>query len=112
MKEVVKKFVCEIYLILLKSAFIQKYNRFLISTCLRPELRNRCDNIIYQYIFLLWTKSIYLKEKDPDKRENLKSIAMGEKAGVQWAKYYLSRPLPKSGPNKEFYVFLESVCRN
>ena len=52
------------------------------------EKRNKIDEILYKYVFYSWIKFDYLKEKDPDKRETLKSLCMGGEHGRHWAEYY------------------------
>jgi hypothetical protein len=49
--------------------------------------------LLYSILFYLWTKVEYLREKDPDKREHLKALAMAGDSGREWARHYDAVPL-------------------
>ena len=68
-------------LAIVKITYLNKYKLHLLSTWADVEKRNKVDEILYKYVFFLWFEFEYLKEKDPDKRETLKSICMGGKGG-------------------------------
>jgi hypothetical protein len=75
-------------LAIVKIPLFNKYKLHLLSTWQDVEKRNKIDEILFKYVFYLWIKFNYLKEKDPDKRETLKSICMGGECGKNWAEYY------------------------
>lgn len=60
----------------------------LLSTWHDSEKGNKVENILFPVFHATWTRFEYLKEKDPDKRETLKSICMGGKGGKNWAEFY------------------------
>jgi hypothetical protein len=49
---------------------------------------SKLDHFLYPAIYYSWINYVYRREPDPDKREALKSIAMGERSGENWAKLY------------------------
>ena len=75
-------------LAIVKIPLFNKYKLHLLSTWQDVEKRNKIDEILYKYVFYSWIKFDYLKEKDPDKRETLKSICMGGECGKNWAEHY------------------------
>ena len=75
-------------LAIVKIPLFNKYKLHLLSTWQDVEKRNKIDEILYKYVFYSWIKFDYLKEKDPDKRETLKSICMGGECGKNWAEFY------------------------
>ena len=75
-------------LAIVKIYLFKKYKLHLLSTWQDVEKRNKIDEILYKYVYYLWVKFEYQKEKDPDKRETLKSIAMGGNCGKNWAIHY------------------------
>ena len=77
-------------LAIVKIPLFNKYKLHLLSTWKNIDKRSKIDEILYKYVYYLWIKFDYLKEKDPDKRETLKSICMGGKCGGNWAEYYQS----------------------
>lgn len=72
---------------------VARYKRYLLSTWADGDRRNVVDSIIYPIVFEAWVQKIYLRQKDPDRREELKSVAMGGSNGEMWAQEYDSRPL-------------------
>jgi len=83
-------FICKI------PIFAHK-KQHLLSTWHDFDKRSTVDNAIFPYFFEAWIRFEYLMESDPDKREELKSQAMGSNSGAEWAKLYDSRPLDFSG---------------
>ena len=77
-----------ICLVIVKLPFFNKYKLHLLSTWHDVDKRNKIDEILYKYFFYSWSKFVYLKQMDPDKRETLKSICMGGEYGKHWAEYY------------------------
>ena len=73
-------------------AFLRGYKTYLLSTWNREGLRNRIDDLIFRIVTSYWWRFVYLAEKNPDKRESLKSIMMGGDNGAQWAATYNSGP--------------------
>ncbi len=69
-----------------------RYKRHLLSTCFDSGKRTKIDKLLFPYVFG-WLKLQYRKETNPDRREELKSLAMGGTSGEKWAKTYDSRPL-------------------
>lgn len=79
--------------IICKLAFFGQYKRHLLSTWYDFGRRRGIDNLLFNPLFNFWIRFEYLKEKDPDKRENLNELAMGGNSGREWAKHYDSIPL-------------------
>lgn len=73
--------------------FFSQYKRHLLSTWYDFGKRKGIDNLLFNPLFNFWIRFEYLKEKDPDKRESLKELAMGGSSGREWAKHYDSIPL-------------------
>ena len=98
-KTLIKKIVRRIFqtplgllgLAIVKIPLFNKYKLYLLSTWQDVEKRNKIDEILYRYVFYSWIKFDYLKKKDPDKRETLKSICMGGEGGKNWAEYYQTK---------------------
>jgi len=83
-------------LAIVKIYLFKKYKLHLLSTWREAQKRNKIDEILYKYVFFLWIKFEYLKEKDPDKRETLKSICMGGENGKKWAEFYQTKNIISS----------------
>ena len=58
-----------------------------------PNGRGEINELLYSILFYLWAKAEYLREKDPDKRDDLKALAMGGDSGGEWAWHYDAVPL-------------------
>ena len=82
-----------ICLVIVKLPFFNKYKIHLLSTWHDVEKRSKVDNLLFRVFLVIWIRFEYLKENNPDKRESLKSLAMGGESGKNWAKIYQSRPL-------------------
>jgi hypothetical protein len=83
-------------LAIVKIPLFNKYKLHLLSTWQVFDKRSKIDEILYKYVYYLWIKFDYLKEKDPDKRETLKSICMGGEGGRRWAEYYQTKQITSS----------------
>ena len=79
--------------IICKLPFFSKYKGHLLSTWHDFDKRRGVDNLLFSLLFNFWIAFEYLKEKDPDKRESLKGLAMGGNSGREWAEHYDSVPL-------------------
>ena len=91
MKEIRKIFQAPLGLLslaIVKIPLFNKYKLHLLSTWMNIDKRSKIDSILYKYVHYLWIKFDYLKEKDPDKRETIKSICMGGECGKNWAESY------------------------
>ncbi|MBC8226491.1 MAG: class I SAM-dependent methyltransferase [Gammaproteobacteria bacterium] len=75
-------------MIIVKLPLFYSYKLHLLSTWQNAEKRNILDRILFNRFFGVWIKLEYLKERDPDKREKLKSYAMGGESGKNWAESY------------------------
>jgi hypothetical protein len=75
-------------LAIVKIPLFNKYKLHLLSTWRNIDKRSKIDEILYKYVHSLWIEFDYLKKKDPDKRETLKSIFMGVECGKNWAERY------------------------
>ena len=82
-----------VFYVLFRTMPFSGHAERLLSTWQNAEARSRFDQVIFQRAFNYWLDAVYLKEKDPDKREKLKSICMGGESGKKWAQYYDSMPL-------------------
>ncbi len=80
-------------LIFFRLPLLNRYGNYLISTWHNTNNMSRLDHFLYPAICYSWINYIYLREQDPDKREALKSIAMGGESGGNWAKLYNDRKL-------------------
>lgn len=74
-----------------KMPFFDSYKKKMLSKWYLPI--KGVEKILFYPVFAMWIKLDYLREKDPDKRETLKELAMGKDSGREWAKYYDSQPL-------------------
>jgi len=72
---------------------LRNYKYRLLSSWRYSGSRSFLDIIFYKCCFAWWTKYEFLRESDPTKREEMKSLCMGGEAGVGWAQSYQSRPL-------------------
>lgn len=63
----------------------------LLGTWFAPSRRNAIDSYLFDTVFFAWLRFIYLGEKDPDKREQMKIEIMSGTTGVDWAKIYFSK---------------------
>ena len=79
--------------VIYKIVFSRRYKLFLLSTWYDTDKRTKVDSFLFPIVFNQWIKLEYLKESDPDRRERLKSLAMGGNSGEKWAQEYNSRPL-------------------
>ncbi len=76
-----------------KLPFLSRYKRHLLSTWHDFDKRKGIDNLLFDPLFNFWIRFEYLREKDPDKRESLKELAMGGNSGRECAKQADARPL-------------------
>ena len=69
--------------------------RILFRHCrwIDPNRRSRINELLYHILVEYWAKFEYLREKDPDKREDLKALAMGGNSGKEWARQYDAAPI-------------------
>ncbi len=65
----------------------------MLSTWRDYDKRSMIDNFLFSRVFSMWLRFQYLPEIDPDKREDLKALAMGGASGKNWAKHYNSIPI-------------------
>lgn len=76
-----------------KVPLFNHYKLYLLSTWRDSGKRSKIDNFLFPYVEQIWLRFEYLKESDPDRREELKSLAMGGVSGRNWAKEYDGEPL-------------------
>lgn len=65
----------------------------LLATWVAPQSRSRLDGLLFKAVFAYWWRREYLAERDPDRREAMKSALMGGSAGAVWASYYDAAPV-------------------
>ena len=75
-------------LVFFRLPFLSRYGNHLISTWHNAKGMSKLDRFLYPVIHFSWLNYIYLREQDSDKREALKSIAMGGESGKNWAQMY------------------------
>ena len=80
-------------IIICKLPVFSRYKRHILSTWYDFDKRSRIDIFLAPSVFAVWLKLEYLKEVDPDRREELKALAMAGVSGENWAKVYDYRPL-------------------
>ena len=78
---------------IVKLPFFQSYKLHLLSTWRDYDKRSMIDNYLFSRVFSAWQRFEYLREIDPDKREDLKALAMGGASGKNWAKHYNIKPI-------------------
>jgi hypothetical protein len=83
-------------LLFFRLPLLKRYSNYLVSTWLNTKGMSKLDQFLYPVIYFVWLKYIYLREEDPDKREALKSIAMGGESGKNWAQIYNENKLDLS----------------
>lgn len=76
-----------------KIPYLKSYKMRLLSTWMDVAKRDSIDNFLWPGFFAVWIRLEYLRERDPDRRELLKSLAMGGNSGKNWAASYNSREL-------------------
>lgn len=82
---------------IVKLPFFNKYKLHLLSTWRNYKKRSKLDDFLFRCFFEVWVRLEYLKEPNPDKREKLKSLAMGGEGGKCWAESYQKKSLPPEG---------------
>jgi hypothetical protein len=88
LRGIIKLPVALLCILIIKFPFCNKYKMRLLSTWHDFEKRNKIENIFFPVFHATWNRFEYLKEKDPDKRETMKSICMGGECGKKWAEGY------------------------
>ena len=78
-------------LIFFRLPFINRYGNYLVSTWHNTKGMSKLDQILYPAVIYSWITHVYLHEPNPDKREALKSIAMGGESGRNWAEHYQTK---------------------
>jgi len=78
---------------IVKLPFFQSYKLHVLSTWHDYDKRSKIDNFLFSRVFSAWQRFEYLREINPDKREDLKAFAMGGTSGLNWAKSYNNKPL-------------------
>ena len=78
---------------ILRLSFLKFYKHHLLSTWENKLNQSFIDKIFFRYVFRLWIKLDYLGEQDPNKREQLKGLAMGGESGKSWAQSYDSKSI-------------------
>ena len=58
-------------LAIVKIYLFKKYKLHLLSTWQDVEKRNKIDEILYKYVYFLWIKFEYLKEKEPQNKPSI-----------------------------------------
>ncbi len=110
-KKVVHFFLKLICIPILKLNKFKNYRTHLLRTWNYLNERNLIDKILYYPFFILWTNKIYLKEKNPVRREHLKEQCMGSSTGANWAKYYDQNPISDSDVESSlFYSKINEIC--
>ena len=82
------------------------------------DKQSSVEKLLFRVVFKNWVENEYLKELNPDKREELKSIAMGGVNSANWAAYYDSRALNLAAkafdPNTQealpVLAYVEAAC--
>ena len=80
-------------LAILKIGLFRGYREHLLSTWMAPDRRSMLDRVLYGIFFTMWLQFDYYGEKDPEVREQRKSLAMGGDNGRAWAADYESRSI-------------------
>jgi hypothetical protein len=74
----------------------ERYRHSLIATCLSPGARSPLQRLLYPGTFERWVRTIYLAERDPDRREALKDIALTGAPSAAIATRYNEAPLDRT----------------
>ena len=82
-----------IAVVIIKLPFFQSYKLHMLSTWRDYDKRSMIDNFLFSRVFSMWLRFEYLREIDPDKKEDLKALAMGGASGKNWAKHYNNKPI-------------------
>ena len=88
LRGIIKQPIVLLCILIIKLPFCNKYKMRLLTTWHDFEKRNKIEDIIFPVFYTTWIRFEYLKEKDPDKRETMKSICMGGESGKNWAEGY------------------------
>jgi hypothetical protein len=97
-----------------KLSLLSRWFEFNTSHVEQPSV----EKLLFRVVFKNWVENEYLKELNPDKREELKSIAMGGVNSANWAAIYDSRALNLSAkafdPNTQealpILAYVEAAC--
>src|SRR5439155_6452017 len=80
------------------SRLCPAYSLRLLRSWLSHERFTAIDRLFFPAVMAAWAKFEYLKLKDPDEREKLKSTLMGGENAAFWAQHYENQPIDLMQP--------------
>ena len=80
------------FILLISFSPLVRYKKYLLSTWQDAAKRSSIDNLFYPIVLDAWITYEYLRESNPDHREEMKSLVMGGTSGVGWAIHYDNEP--------------------
>ena len=80
------------FVLLIPFSQLVRYKKYLLSTWQYAEKRSSIDNLFYPIVLDAWITYEYLRESNPDHREEIKSLVIGGASGVSWATHYDNDP--------------------
>ncbi len=106
-----------------KLVILRGYKNYLLANwmiLMMNEEKNYSKNYLHQCFAAMWFKTEYLREPDPDKREEMKDVIFGGETGVNWARNYRKTPIDMNSTvgninireSHPFYDEIENTLRN
>ena len=65
----------------------------LLATWKQPEIRTSYQRLVYPAVLLFWTRFVYRREKDPERREALQALVWGQGSGGATAERWDTLPV-------------------
>jgi hypothetical protein len=73
--------------------FLRPYKNRLLATWHVQGKRDGLGRVLFAPVVYSWFHDEYLREPDPNKREEMKALLMGGESGRNWADTYNARPI-------------------
>jgi len=74
------------------------------------KIEHWMDRFCYIAVSAYFMRFVYLTEKDPDRRESLKSLVMGGDSGQKWAEHYDAIPIDSNFIGQVGGLSYEKAC--
>jgi len=76
-----------------RSKNILKYRNYLLSTWNNEKKRTMFDDMLFPFVFSIFEYLFYVREKDPNIREEMKKLCSDGESCEKWFYIYKNRPL-------------------
>ena len=74
--------------VLFSVPVFRRHVEFLLSTWKKPERRSAYHRLVYPSVLLFWTRFVYRRERNPDRREALQALVWAQGSGDAVARYW------------------------